>query len=118
MTFERGNVRRLADYVPGEQPTRAVAKLNTNENPFPPCDAVLATLAGIDGRCCAATPIPPPGGVRTAAALLHGLTPDHIVATNGGDELLRLALTTFLPPGAPLGLAGEQSGNGRSGRPH
>jgi histidinol-phosphate aminotransferase len=105
MTFERENVRRMGGYVPGEQPRRAVAKLNTNENPFPPCDAVLAALAGIDGEMLRRYPDPTAFGFRTAAARLHGLTPDHIVATNGGDELLRLALTTFLPPGTPLGLA-------------
>ncbi|QRM31434.1 histidinol-phosphate transaminase [Microvirga sp. VF16] len=105
MTFERENVRRMGGYVPGEQPARANAKLNTNENPFPPCDAVLAALAGIDGEMLRRYPDPTAWGFRTAAARLHGLTPDHIVATNGGDELLRLALTTFLPPGAPLGLA-------------
>jgi histidinol-phosphate aminotransferase len=42
---------------------------------------------------------------RAEAARLHGLIPDNIIATDGGDELLRLALTTFLPPGSPLGLA-------------
>lgn len=105
MTFERENVRRLAGYVPGEQPTGAVAKLNTNENPFPPSDAILAALAEIDGEMLRRYPDPTAWGFRTAAARLHGLTPDHIVATNGGDELLRLAMTTFLPPGAPLGLA-------------
>ncbi|WP_404286857.1 pyridoxal phosphate-dependent aminotransferase [Microvirga sp. RSM25] len=105
MTFERENVRRMAGYVPGEQPGRAVAKLNTNENPFPPCGTVLAALAGIDAEMLRRYPDPTAWEFRSAAARLHGLTPDHIVATNGGDELLRLALTTFLPPGAPLGLA-------------
>lgn len=105
MTFERENVRRMGGYMPGEQPRRAVAKLNTNENPFPPCGAVLAALSGIDGEMLRRYPDPTAWGFRTEAARLHGLTPDHIVATNGGDELLRLALTTFLPPGAPLGLA-------------
>ncbi|KLK90612.1 histidinol phosphatase [Microvirga vignae] len=105
MTFERENVRRLAGYVPGEQPTRAVAKLNTNENPFPPSDAVRAALKEVDGEMLRHYPDPTAWAFRTEAARLHGLTPDHIIATNGGDELLRLALTTFLPPGAPLGLA-------------
>src|SRR3954470_15162831 len=50
MTFERENLKRLGGYVPGEQPRRAKAKLNTSENPFPPCDAVLRVLAGIDGE--------------------------------------------------------------------
>lgn len=63
MTCERGNVRRLAGYVPGEQPTRAVVKLNTNENPFPPCSAVLATLAGIDGEMLRRYPDPTARGV-------------------------------------------------------
>ncbi|WP_205769871.1 hypothetical protein [Microvirga sp. KLBC 81] len=58
MTFERENVQRLAGYIPGEQPRRAVAKLNTNENPFPPCDAVLAALAGIDGEMLRRYPDP------------------------------------------------------------
>jgi histidinol-phosphate aminotransferase len=105
MTFERENVRRLAGYVPGEQPARAVAKLNTNENPFPPSDAVLAALKEVDGEMLRRYPDPTAWAFRTEAARLHGLTPEHIIATNGGDELLRLALTTFLPPGTPLGLA-------------
>jgi histidinol-phosphate aminotransferase len=103
MTFERGNLKRLGGYVPGEQPHRAKAKLNTNENPFPPCDAVLRVLAGIDGEMLRRYPDPTAQAFRAEAARLHGLNPDNIIATNGGDELLRLALTTFLPPGSPLG---------------
>ena len=34
MTFERENLKRLGGYVPGEQSSRAKAKLNTNENPL------------------------------------------------------------------------------------
>ncbi len=105
MAFELENVRRMSGYVPGEQPTESVAKLNTNENTFPPSDAVLAVLGDINGEMLRRYPDPTAWGFRTEAARVHGVTPDHIVVTNGGDELLRLALTTFLPSGAPLGLA-------------
>ena len=58
MTFERENLKWLGGYVPGEQPRRAKAKLNTNENPFPPCAAVLRVLAGIDGEMLRRYPYP------------------------------------------------------------
>lgn len=105
MMFERENLKRLGGYVSGEQPSRAKAKLNTNENPLPPCDAVLRVLASIDGEMLRRYPDPTARAFRAEAARLHGLIPDNIIATNGGDELLRLALTTFLPLGSPLGLA-------------
>jgi histidinol-phosphate aminotransferase len=105
MTFGRENLKWLGGYVSGEQPRRAKAKLNTNENPFPPCDAVLRVLAGIDGEMLRQYPDLTAQAFRAEAARLHGLIPDNIIATKGGDELLRLALTTFLPTGSPLGLA-------------
>ena len=43
---------------------------------------------------------PPPDAAdfRHTAACVHGLTPDQVIATNGGDELLRLAITVFCHP--------------------
>jgi histidinol-phosphate aminotransferase len=49
-------------------------------------------------------PDPLAGAFRASVARLHRLAPANVIATNGGDELLRLALTTFLDPGKPLGL--------------
>lgn len=104
--YEREAIARMSGYTPGEQPARpVVAKLNTNENPYPPCAAVMAALRGIDGNALRRYPSAMADGFRAEAALLHGLTPAHVIATNGGDELLRLAITTFLEPGGPLGIA-------------
>lgn len=102
--FERENIRRMMGYTPGAQPAKARAKLNTNENPYPPSVAVMRCLREVDPEALRRYPDPSALAFRTEAARLHGLDCDHIIATNGGDELLRLAITTFLPPGVPLGI--------------
>ena len=106
MSYERDAIARMAGYTPGEQPARAViAKLNTNENPYPPCPAVMDALRGIDGDALRRYPSAMADGFRAEAARLHAVTVDRIIATNGGDELLRLAITTFVEPGGPIGIA-------------
>ncbi|WP_215908778.1 pyridoxal phosphate-dependent aminotransferase [Phreatobacter stygius] len=104
--FERQSIAEMAGYVPGAQPDGlVVAKLNTNENPFPPAPAVMAALRDIPADALRRYPDPVARGFRQAAAALHGVAPEHIIATNGGDELLRLAFTTFLDPGGTVGIA-------------
>ncbi len=39
--------------------------------------------------------------VSQVAAEVHGLSADNFVAVNGGDELLRLVLTSFVEAGMP-----------------
>ncbi|MFI5306289.1 MAG: histidinol-phosphate transaminase [Polyangiales bacterium] len=105
MRYERANIAAMHGYVPGKQPaSRDTIKLNTNENPYPPCDAVMDALRTIDPEALRRYPQPSAEGFRGTAAKLHGLSPEQVVAVNGGDELLRLALTTFVEPGAPIGV--------------
>lgn len=104
MTYERHHLRPLAGYVPGIQPLEPRVKLNTNENPYPPSVSVSAKLSSISADILQRYPDPLAQQFRTAAARLHDLSPDHVIATNGGDELLRLAITTYLDPGMPLGV--------------
>jgi histidinol-phosphate aminotransferase len=106
MTYERDIIRRMAGYVPGEQPTDAgVIKLNTNENPWPPSPRVMEALTTIGAEALRRYPSPGAAAVMHEAAALHGVNRNQLVATNGGDELLRLAITTFVPPGQPIGIA-------------
>ena len=93
----------MAGYSWGEQPADSrTIKLNTNENPYPPSPAVGAALTAFDPSRLRRYPPPLANDFRDAAARLHDVERDWLIATNGGDELLRLLLTTFLEPGRPL----------------
>ncbi len=105
MAYERANIQRMQGYVPGKQPQDAgTIKLNTNENPYPPSPAVMRALTSIAAESLRKYPPPLADAFREVAADLHHVTPDSVIATNGGDELLRLALTTFVEPGRPIGV--------------
>ena len=106
MHYERDNIQRMSGYTPGEQPNAGtVIKLNTNENPWPPSPAVMAALANVPAEALRRYPSPSAAQFLAQAAQHHHLDPSQLVATNGGDELLRLAITTFVPPGQPIGIA-------------
>ncbi len=106
MTYERPNITRLTPYTPGEQPAGTptdrsqppIIKLNTNENPYPPAQPVLDAIRNVSPDALRRYPPPTASAFRQAAADAHNLTPDHIIATNGGDELLRLAITVYCEP--------------------
>ena len=101
-------VRGLHPYVPGEQPKiKGLIKLNTNENPYPPSPKVLAaTRAAVDGRL-RLYPNPTAQLLRERLARLHGCRGENIIVGNGSDELLAMAVRTFVEPTA--GLASRQS---------
>ncbi len=108
MAYERDNIRSLSPYVPGEQPQDSkIVKLNTNENPYPPAPAVLEAVVGVGADALRRYPSPTANRFRLTAAEMHDLDPDQVIATNGGDELLRLAMTVFCDP-----TGSEESGGG------
>ena len=91
MPLVRENIIRMAGYVPGEQPGDiSVIKLNTNENPYPPSPRVLEAVQQITAEQLRRYPSPDARTFREAAAQVHGISPDMILCTNGGDELLSL----------------------------
>lgn len=106
MSYERNNIRAMDGYVSGEQPDQAdVIKLNTNENPYPPGPAVEQALRHIQVQSLRRYPPPTAGALRQSLARLHGLETEQLIVTNGGDELLRLLLATFVEPRARIGVA-------------
>ena len=97
----RPNVEKMSGYTPGEQPRpgERVVKLNTNENPFPPSPRVVEAIRHIDPERLRRYPSPSAEDFRQTAARVHGVSPDMIVAGNGSDEILAMAVRTYLGPG-------------------
>ena len=96
----------IAPYEPGkpieelerEYGVHDAIKLASNENPLPPSgrvqQAIIAQLAHLNRY--------PDGSgfyLRQAVAKKHGFTQDQIVLGNGSNELIELAVRTFLKPG-------------------
>jgi histidinol-phosphate aminotransferase len=104
MPKPRSNVALMAPYIPGEQPGpgERVIKLNTNENPFPPSPRVLEAIRTLDPENLRRYPSPKADAFRAIAARLHSVSPDMILAGNGSDEILAIAMRTFLGPGDVL----------------
>jgi histidinol-phosphate aminotransferase len=99
--FVRANIREMAGYMPGEQPEvgERVIKLNTNENPFPPSPKVMQAIGQIEPELLRRYPNPTADLFRAAAAKLLEVSMDMILAGNGSDDVLSIAVRTFVGPG-------------------
>lgn len=107
MPTPRDNIQKLSPYTPGEQlDTSVVTKLNTNENPYPPSPKVMEAVRSLEPEKLRVYPPPLAQPFRKAAAQLHGLDASNIIATNGGDELLRLIITCYCQPAGDTGAGG------------
>lgn len=108
-------VHQLHAYVPGEQPKiKGLIKLNTNENPYPPAPRVLKHVrAAVDGRL-RLYPNPTAEKLRFKLAKLHQCKPENIILGNGSDEVLALAVRTFVEPSLKSKGSGLKSGDARA----
>ncbi|MFM1859690.1 MAG: hypothetical protein RL133_1190 [Pseudomonadota bacterium] len=99
-------VERLSPYVPGEQPKiEGLIKLNTNENPYPPSERVVQAIRealGTDGAALRLYPDPESFALRAAAAKRLNLSPEHVFAGNGSDEILAFVFQGLLQHTQPL----------------
>ena len=102
--FVRPVVREMAGYTPGEQPGAGerVVKLNTNENPFPPSPRVMQAIQQIEPEQLRRYPNSTADAFREAAAQVLGVKSDMILAGNGSDDVLAIAMLAFLSPGDTL----------------
>jgi histidinol-phosphate aminotransferase len=84
-------------YHPGAAPDGALSrKLSSNESPLGVSPVVRSALVG---SLAAVGRYPQDTAVRARLADSVGLRPEHVVLTNGSDELCALVATAFLAPG-------------------
>ena len=94
----------MTGYTPGEQPApgERVVKLNTNESPFPPSPRVVDAIRAVSPESLRRYPSPMADDFRVAAGRLHRVPPECILAGNGSDDILQIALRGYCGPGDVL----------------
>ena len=98
------HVRKLEEYVPGEQPrAKSVVKLNTNENPYPPSPKCRAALRAFDYARLRRYPDPNCSELCAEIARLNGTTRERVFIGNGSDEILALAAKCFVEDDESIG---------------
>lgn len=102
--FGRDILRDVEGYTPGEQPRDGIyIKLNTNENPYPTSPKVIEALQSVSTEHLRKYPDPVAGALRRACAERYGVPGEEwIIAGNGMDEILALAIRAFVDPGDKL----------------
>ena len=100
MNYFRENIQKAEPYTPGEQPQDGgFIKLNTNENPYPPCRAVLSAMKKAVDSALRLYPDPLATKVREAAAAVFGVTPEMVIVGNGSDDILSILMKSFVGEG-------------------
>eukprot|EP00283_Hemiselmis_rufescens_P020966 CAMPEP_0173440546 /NCGR_PEP_ID=MMETSP1357-20121228/23109_1 /TAXON_ID=77926 /ORGANISM="Hemiselmis rufescens, Strain PCC563" /LENGTH=613 /DNA_ID=CAMNT_0014406043 /DNA_START=77 /DNA_END=1915 /DNA_ORIENTATION=- len=84
-------------------PVEEMAKLDANENlhpvPKPMMDAVTTALQSFSSGCSAQIyPDPTQTNLRADIAALHGLTPQHVCAGSGSDDILDIVMRLMDAP--------------------
>ncbi len=91
----------LAPYVPGEQPKdMQYIKLNTNESPFPPTQAVVEA-AKREAEKAQLYSDPECSLLVEKAAETFGVKKSELLFTNGSDEILNFAFMAFCDQSTP-----------------
>ena len=92
----------LLPYTPGEQPRdMKYIKLNTNESPFPPSEAVVRAAEREAGRLQLYSD-PEVTELMLEAEKVFGVARDMILMTNGSDEVLNFAFMAFSDATRPI----------------
>jgi histidinol-phosphate aminotransferase len=105
--YLKAALRGFEPYVPGQQPPdeEGWVKLNTNESPWPPSERVLAAVREAVDHRLRLYPNPTGHAAREAIARHHGLEPEQVIVTNGGDEVIELCFRAFAGAGDRVAFA-------------
>lgn len=96
-------VRRVVPYTPGEQPKdTGIIKLNTNENPYPPCNGVKELLSRYNYDDLRLYPDPNSSELVNALANSLNVSKENVFVGVGSDDVISMAFLTFFGSGKPI----------------
>lgn len=102
-SYFRPEIDALAGYTAGEQPKIAnLIKLNTNENPYPPSQAVQDALRSFDIGRLRRYPDPFADELRDLFAADTAVKRENVIVGNGSDDLLTMCFRAFTSPDHPV----------------
>ncbi len=93
----------IEPYIPGEQPKgEGIVKLNTNENPYPPCEGVLKALKEIETEGLKLYPDFVCSELKGVISENYPVKENEIFLGNGSDEVLALCFKAFFNSDKPV----------------
>ncbi len=97
-------LKSIEGYIPGEQPKEEdVVKLNTNENPYPPCEKILEFLKSVSLENLRKYPDPVAIELRRKIARVYNLPGEEwVIVGNGMDDIISIAIRTFVDTGEEI----------------
>ena len=99
-SYFRPAIDAMSGYTPGEQPkVMDLLKLNTNENPYPPCPAVMDEF---DAERLRLYPDPTADKLRDTIAEVYGYARQNIIVSNGSDDMLTIAFRALSDAQRPV----------------
>lgn len=102
MSWEN-NIRHVEPYVPGEQPKENdIIKLNTNENPYPPCPGIRQVLDNFDICRMRLYPDTNADVLVSELAKRYNLDKSQIFVGVGSDDVISMAFMTFFNSDKPI----------------
>lgn len=102
-SYFRPAVDAMSGYVPGEQPKiDNLVKINTNENPYPPAPGVFEAIRNFATERLRLYPQPLADIARAAIAELNQVDMNMVIAGNGSDDILNIAIRCFCDTEHPV----------------
>lgn len=99
----RPDILAMQGYEPGEQPPPGkFIKLNTNENPYPASWSVMGAIQTTAESGLVRYPDPTATAFRECASGILDVPPEWIMCGNGSDDILTIAVRTFVGTGETL----------------
>jgi len=101
--FWSERTHQLTPYVPGEQPKHVqYIKLNTNENPYPPSEAVQQAIIDASGDDLRLYSDPKATDLKDAIAEFYQVDVTNVFVGNSSDEVLAHTFVALLKHDKPL----------------